>query len=31
MPPDQRRVIEQATFEYSSLGEAFEKQTKTME
>ena len=29
--PDQRRVIEQAKFAYSSLGKAFEKQTKTIE
>ena len=28
---DQRRVIEQAKFVYSSLGEALEKQTKTIE
>ena len=28
---DQRRVIEQAKFIYSSLGEALEKQTKTIE
>ena len=26
---DQRRVIEQAKFTYSSLGKAFEKETKT--
>ena len=25
LPPDQRRVIEQATFAYSPLGKAFEK------
>ena len=31
LPPDQRRVIEQAKFAYSSLGKAFEKQTKTIE
>ena len=31
IPPDQRRVIEQAKFAYSSLGKAFEKQTKTIE
>ena len=30
LPPDQRRVIEQAKFAYSPLGEAFEKQTKTI-
>ena len=29
--PDQRRVIEQAKFAYSSLGKAFKKQTKTIE
>ena len=29
--PDQRRVIEKAKFAYSSLGKAFEKQTKTIE
>ena len=28
---DQRRAIEQAKFTYSSLGKAFEKQTKTIE
>ena len=31
LPPDQRRVIEQATFAYSPLGKAFEKQTKAIE
>ena len=31
LPPDQRRVIEQATFAYSLLGKAFEKQTKITE
>ena len=31
LPPDQRRVIEQAKFSYSPLGKAFEKQTKTIE
>ena len=31
LPPDQRRVIEQAKFAYSPLGKAFEKQTKTVE
>ena len=31
LPPDQRRVIEQAKFIYSPLGKAFEKQTKTIE
>ena len=31
LPPDQRRVIEQAKFTYSPLGKAFEKQTKTIE
>ena len=30
-PFDQRRVIEQAKFTYSSLGKAFEKETKTTE
>ena len=29
LPPDQRRVIEQAKLTYSPLGKAFEKQTKT--
>ena len=28
---DQRRVVEQAKFTYSSLGKALEKQTKTIE
>ena len=31
LPPDQRRVIEQAKFIYCPLGKAFEKQTKTIE
>ena len=31
LPLDQRRVIEQATFTYSPLGKAFEKQIKTIE
>ena len=31
LPPDQRRVIEQAKFSYSPLEKAFEKQTKTIE
>ena len=31
LPPDQRRVIEQAKFAYSTLSKAFEKQTKTIE
>ena len=31
LPPDQRRVIEQAKFSYSPLGKAFEKQTQTIE
>ena len=31
LPPDQRGVIEQARFAYSSLGKAFGKQTKTIE
>ena len=31
LPPDQRRVIEQAKFAYSPLGKAFEKQTKAIE
>ena len=30
LPPDQRRVIEQAKFAHSPLGKAFEKQTKTI-
>ena len=30
LPPDQRGVIEQARFAYSSLGKAFGKQTKTI-
>ena len=28
LPPDQRRVIEQAKFTYSPLGKAFKKETK---
>ena len=31
LPPDQRRMLEQANFAYSPLGKAFEKQTKTIE
>ena len=31
LPPDQRRVIEQAKFISCLLGKAFEKQTKTIE
>ena len=31
LPPDQRRLIEQAKFIYSPLGKAFGKQTKTIE
>ena len=31
LPSDQRRVIEQAKFTYSSLEKALEKQTKTIE
>ena len=31
LPPNQRRVIEQAKFAYSPLGKAFEKQTKPIE
>ena len=31
LPPEQRRVIEQAKFTYSPLGKTFEKQTKTIE
>ena len=30
IPPDQRRLIEQATFTYSPIGKAFKKQTKTI-
>ena len=30
IPPDQRRVIEQAKFTYSPLSKAFEKQSKTI-
>ena len=31
LPSDQSRIIEQATFTYSPLGKAFEKQIKTTE
>ena len=31
MPPDQSRIIEQAKFTYSPLGEALEEQIKTIE
>ena len=31
LPPDQRRMIEQAKFAYSPLGKAFEKQVKLIE
>ena len=31
LPPDQRRLIEQAKFTYYPLGKALEKQRKTME
>ena len=31
LPSNQRQRIEQATFAYSLLGKAFEKQTKTIE
>ena len=31
LPPNERRVIEQAKFAYSPLGKAFEKQTKAIE
>ena len=31
LPSNQSRIIEQAKFTYSSLGKAFEKQTKTIE
>ena len=31
LPPDQRRVIKPVKFTYSSIGKAFEKQTKTIE
>ena len=31
MPSNQRQVIQQAKFTYSTLGKAFEKQTKTIE
>ena len=30
MPPDQRRVIDQAKFADSPLGKAFEKQTRRL-
>ena len=29
--PNKKQIIEQAKFTYSSLGKAFEKQTKTIE
>ena len=31
LPSNQKQIIEQAEFTYSSLGKAFEKQTKTIE
>ena len=31
LPSDQQQIIEQATFTYSPLGKAFEKQVKTIE
>ena len=31
LPPDQRRVKEQAKFAFCPLGKSFEKQTKTIE
>ena len=31
MPSNQKQIIEQAKFTYSPLGNAFEKQTKTIE
>ena len=31
LPSTQQQIIEQAKFTYSSLGKAFEKQTKTIE
>ena len=31
LPPDQRRITEQAKFTYSPLGRAFEKQIKAIE
>ena len=31
LPSDQSRIIEQARFRYSTLGEAFEKQTNMIE
>ena len=31
LPPDQRRVIEEAKFAYFPLGKTFEKQIKTIE
>ena len=31
LPSNQQQIIEQATFTYSPLGKAFEKQTKTIE
>ena len=31
MPSNQRQITKQAKFTYSSLGKAFQKQTKTIE
>ena len=31
LPPNQQQIIEQAKFTYSTLGKAFEKQTKRIE
>ena len=31
LPSNQQQIIQQAKFTYSSLGKAFEKQTKTIE
>ena len=31
LPSNKKQIIEQAKFTYSSLGKAFEKQTKTIE
>ena len=31
LPPDQKKVIEQAKFTYSPLGKTIEKQTKSIE
>ena len=31
LPPDQKKVIQQAKFTYSPLGKTFEKQTKSIE